>query len=101
MGWGYLFWGLRAGRLVGEARDDLGPQRLRLCAKGAVDRGVHPSSGAAENLGYASDASGAPKASTLVSVFCVPPSSVGSVDALSSLPGPGAVALQGKLATLP
>jgi len=44
---------------------------------------------------------GAPKASTLVSVFCVPPSSVGSVDALSSLPGPGAVALQGKLATLP
>jgi len=44
---------------------------------------------------------GPAKASTLVSVFCVPPSSVAAVDAISGLPGPGAVALQGKLATLP
>ncbi len=45
---------------------------------------------------------GAPaKTSTLVSVFCVPPSGVVAVDAISGLPGPGAVALPGKVATLP
>src|SRR5439155_1240244 len=41
------------------------------------------------------------KASTLVSVFCVPPSGVVAVDAISGLPGPGAVALPGKLVALP
>jgi len=39
--------------------------------------------------------------STLVSVFCIPPSFNGAVDGTADLPGPGAVALPGKSQLLP
>jgi len=45
--------------------------------------------------------SGAPAASTLVSVFCVPPTFSAAVDGVGSLPGPGAVALPGTTQLLP
>ena len=38
---------------------------------------------------------GAGHASTLVSIFCVPPTFNGSVDNTGDLPGPGAVSLPG------
>ncbi len=40
-------------------------------------------------------------ASTLVSVFCIPPSYNGAVDGTADLPGPGAVALPGSTRLLP
>ena len=39
--------------------------------------------------------------STLVSVFCIPPTFNLLVDAASNLPGPGAVSLRGKVSTVP
>ena len=36
-----------------------------------------------------------PHSSTLVSVFCIPPTFTAAVDGSADLPGPGAVALQG------
>jgi hypothetical protein len=43
---------------------------------------------------------GMPHASTLVSVFCIPPSYNSTVDAAADLPGPGAVALTGQAQAL-
>jgi hypothetical protein len=37
----------------------------------------------------------APHASTLVSIFCIPPTFNATIDAAANLPGPGAVALPG------
>lgn len=42
--------------------------------------------------------SGSPAAATLVSVFCVPRTGSGIIDAAIALPGPGAVALSGRFA---
>jgi hypothetical protein len=42
-----------------------------------------------------------PRPATLVSVFCIPPSFNGTVDANGDLPGPGAVSLPGKVRLLP
>ena len=39
--------------------------------------------------------------STLVSIFCVPPTFTGAVDTAGDLPGPGAVALFGTAQLLP
>ena len=44
---------------------------------------------------------GAPVASTLVSIFCIPPSYNLLVDSAGDLPGPGAVALFGNAQLLP
>jgi hypothetical protein len=44
---------------------------------------------------------GAAHASTLVSVFCVPPAFNGAIDAAADLPGPGAVSLPGHAQLLP
>ena len=41
-------------------------------------------------------ASGTPINSTLVSVFCIPPTFNAAVDSAADLPGPGAVALKGQ-----
>jgi len=43
----------------------------------------------------------APHASTLVSVFCIPPTFNAAVDAAADLPGPGAVSLVGQAQVLP
>ena len=43
----------------------------------------------------------APKASTLVSVFCIPPTFNPAIDAAADLPGPGAVSLPGVVQLLP
>ena len=43
----------------------------------------------------------APHNSTLVSVFCIPPSFNGTVDPAADLPGPGAVALIGQAQLIP
>jgi hypothetical protein len=42
-----------------------------------------------------------PKASTLVSVFCIPPTFNPAIDASADLPGPGAVSLPGEVSLLP
>ena len=44
---------------------------------------------------------GAAHASTLVSVFCIPPTFNGAIDAAADLPGPGAVSLPGHAQLLP
>ena len=44
---------------------------------------------------------GAAHSSTLVSVFCVPPTFNGAIDAAADLPGPGAVSLPGHAQLLP
>ena len=44
---------------------------------------------------------GAPASSTLVSVFCIPPTFNGTIDGVGDLPGPGAASLQGKTQLLP
>jgi hypothetical protein len=44
---------------------------------------------------------GAAHASTLVSVFCIPPTFNAAVDAAADLPGPGAVSLVGQAQVLP
>ena len=44
---------------------------------------------------------GAPLASTLISVFCIPPTFNGIIDSAAGLPGPGAAALQGQAQLLP
>src|SRR5262249_30441236 len=44
---------------------------------------------------------GATHASTLVSIFCVPPTYTAIVDGSADLPGPGAVALKGTAQLLP
>ena len=44
---------------------------------------------------------GVPSPSTLVSVFCIPPSLNLLVDGASNLPGPGAVSLRGTMAAIP
>jgi len=43
----------------------------------------------------------APQASTLVSIFCIPPTFNPAIDAAADLPGPGAVALPGTAQLLP
>ena len=44
---------------------------------------------------------GGSHASTLVSVFCVPPTFNAAIDAAADLPGPGAVSLPGHAQLLP
>jgi hypothetical protein len=44
---------------------------------------------------------GQPRASTPVSVFCVPPTFSGLVDPAAGLPGPGAVSLGGEAQLVP
>ena len=44
---------------------------------------------------------GAVQASTLVSVFCIPPAHDSTTDTNDGLPGPGAVSLPGKMQLLP
>jgi hypothetical protein len=44
---------------------------------------------------------GPAKPSTLVSVFCIPPSFSSTVDPVADLPGPGAVSLPGMVQLLP
>jgi len=44
---------------------------------------------------------GAPASSTLVSVFCIPPTFNGTIDGVGDLPGPGAASLQGSAQLLP
>jgi hypothetical protein len=46
-------------------------------------------------------ATGAPQDSTLVSIFCIPPTFNAAIDASADLPGPGAVALPGNAQLLP
>ena len=43
----------------------------------------------------------APASSTLVSVFCIPPTFNGTIDGVGDLPGPGAASLQGQTQLLP
>ena len=42
-----------------------------------------------------------PAATTLASVFCIPPTFNGTIDGVGDLPGPGAVSLQGQTQLLP